>query len=271
MTEVTSPTSTPAIRTGEGMWSSVLLVNTALSTNGEPPNGSRPAEHEVDRRSRSRARRRSPAARFETRGLVAPDLEPAGAGSLIGRLLGLQALSCLARCRSAGGPEYGSLPASHSAISPGESVFGYGLTCSGPCSVPRAGLRSTCTACSTGRLAAGDVVDRDQHEPQHGARGRVLRQRARRRCAGTASRSCMRTGPASGMPAASAGSRRTASGGRALAAPPASARRSRASSTALTSRGSRSAVPGRFSVLRRTRRRGPARSSAASRTRDAVR
>ena len=43
-TDVTSPTSTPAIRTGEGMWISVLLVNTALSTNGldvpgtEPPN-----------------------------------------------------------------------------------------------------------------------------------------------------------------------------------------------------------------------------------------
>ena len=35
---------------------------------------------------------------------------------------------------SAAAPEYGSLPASHSAVSPGESVFGYGLTWSGPCS-----------------------------------------------------------------------------------------------------------------------------------------
>ena len=35
---------------------------------------------------------------------------------------------------SAAAPEYGSLPASHSAVSPGESVFGYGLTWSGPSS-----------------------------------------------------------------------------------------------------------------------------------------
>ena len=39
LTEVTSPTSTPAIRTGEGMCSSVSVVNTALSTNGEAANG----------------------------------------------------------------------------------------------------------------------------------------------------------------------------------------------------------------------------------------
>ena len=38
-TEVTWPTSTPAIRTGDGMCSWVSLVNTALSTNGEPANG----------------------------------------------------------------------------------------------------------------------------------------------------------------------------------------------------------------------------------------
>src|ERR1700740_2227455 len=39
VTDVTWPTSTPAIRTGDGMWSWVSLVNTALSTNGEPANG----------------------------------------------------------------------------------------------------------------------------------------------------------------------------------------------------------------------------------------
>ncbi len=42
LTDVTSPTSTPAIRTGEGMWSSVSVVNTALSTNGDPDNGVEP-------------------------------------------------------------------------------------------------------------------------------------------------------------------------------------------------------------------------------------
>ena len=42
VTLVTCPASTPAIRTGEGMCSSVLLVNTALSTNGDPENGTEP-------------------------------------------------------------------------------------------------------------------------------------------------------------------------------------------------------------------------------------
>ena len=41
-TDTTWPTSTPAIRTGEGMCSSVSDVNTALSTNGEPENGVEP-------------------------------------------------------------------------------------------------------------------------------------------------------------------------------------------------------------------------------------
>ena len=42
LTDVTSPTSTPAIRTGEGMCSCVCDVNTALSWNGVPENGSEP-------------------------------------------------------------------------------------------------------------------------------------------------------------------------------------------------------------------------------------
>ena len=42
LTDTTSPTSTPAIRTGEGMCSCVWVVNTALSTNGDPENGSAP-------------------------------------------------------------------------------------------------------------------------------------------------------------------------------------------------------------------------------------
>ena len=42
LTEVTSPTSTPAMRTGEGMWSWVCDVNTAFSWNGVPENGSAP-------------------------------------------------------------------------------------------------------------------------------------------------------------------------------------------------------------------------------------
>jgi hypothetical protein len=39
-TPVTSPTFTPAIRTGEGMCSSVLAVKVALSTNGLAVHGS---------------------------------------------------------------------------------------------------------------------------------------------------------------------------------------------------------------------------------------
>ncbi len=42
VTETTWPTSTPAMRTGDGMCSSVSVVNTALSTNGEPANGVEP-------------------------------------------------------------------------------------------------------------------------------------------------------------------------------------------------------------------------------------
>ena len=41
-TDVTWPTLTPAIRTGEGICSWVELVNTALSTNDDPENGSEP-------------------------------------------------------------------------------------------------------------------------------------------------------------------------------------------------------------------------------------
>ncbi len=41
-TPVTAPTSTPAIRTGELIANWVSVVNTALSTNGEPENGSVP-------------------------------------------------------------------------------------------------------------------------------------------------------------------------------------------------------------------------------------
>ena len=41
-TDVTSPTSTPAIRTGEGMCSCVSVVNTALSWYGVPANGEEP-------------------------------------------------------------------------------------------------------------------------------------------------------------------------------------------------------------------------------------
>ncbi len=41
-TEVTLPTLTPAIRTGEARCSWVWAVNIALRTNGEPPNGVEP-------------------------------------------------------------------------------------------------------------------------------------------------------------------------------------------------------------------------------------
>ncbi len=41
-TDVTSPTSTPAIRTGDGMWISVFEVNTALRTKGRFWNGTDP-------------------------------------------------------------------------------------------------------------------------------------------------------------------------------------------------------------------------------------
>ena len=71
-TEVTSPTSTPAIRTGEGMCSSVCVVNTALSTNGEAVNGDRAAEHQVARPRRSRRAAMMPAAKFEIPRPVAP-------------------------------------------------------------------------------------------------------------------------------------------------------------------------------------------------------
>ena len=42
LTDVTWPTSTPATRTGDGMCSSVSVVNTAFSWNGVPWNGSDP-------------------------------------------------------------------------------------------------------------------------------------------------------------------------------------------------------------------------------------
>ena len=42
LTEVTVPTSTPAIRTGEARCSSVWAVNVARSWKGEPLNGSDP-------------------------------------------------------------------------------------------------------------------------------------------------------------------------------------------------------------------------------------
>ena len=41
-TDTTWPTSTPAIRTGDGMCSCVWDVNIAFSTNGLPANGSEP-------------------------------------------------------------------------------------------------------------------------------------------------------------------------------------------------------------------------------------
>ena len=41
-TDTTCPTSTPAIRTGEGIWSSVSVVNSALSSNGALANGELP-------------------------------------------------------------------------------------------------------------------------------------------------------------------------------------------------------------------------------------
>ncbi len=42
LTEVTVPTLTPAIRTGEPRWSCVSTVNAARSVNGELRNGSEP-------------------------------------------------------------------------------------------------------------------------------------------------------------------------------------------------------------------------------------
>ncbi len=41
-TETTCPTSTPAIRTGDGMWRSVSVVNIPLSVNGGLANGEDP-------------------------------------------------------------------------------------------------------------------------------------------------------------------------------------------------------------------------------------
>ena len=128
-TEVTWPTSTPAIRTGEGMWSSVSVVNTALSTNGEPDHGVGPPNTRYTTATITKAAM-IPAAKFEIgdRRPVAPHFLLPVVVSVVSPTLpdGFPI--------AAAAPEYGSFPAAHSAVSPGESVFGYGLTWSGPCS-----------------------------------------------------------------------------------------------------------------------------------------
>ena len=124
---MTWPTSTPAIRTGEGMCSSVSVVNTALSTNGEPDHGVGPPNTRYTTATITSAAM-MPAAKFEIRGRWRLTSCSAVVVSVFSPTLpdGLPI--------AAAAPEYGSFPAAHSAVSPGESVFGYGLTWSGPCS-----------------------------------------------------------------------------------------------------------------------------------------
>ena len=66
-------------------------------------------------------------------------------------------------------PEYGSLPAEHSGVWPGESVFGYGLTWIGPCSSPARCRASVYGLLRRARLAARGVVDHHEVEAQRGA------------------------------------------------------------------------------------------------------
>ena len=137
----------------------------------------RPAEHQVDR-GRDHERGDDPGDEVRDPRALAPrllarrlPLVVASCRSRSGWSARSGDLGCRGRCRSsAAAPEYGSLPAAHSAGSAGRVGVRVRVDVQRPVLDRRIGLRRRVRTVRRHRLAAEDVVDRDQREPQRRAR-----------------------------------------------------------------------------------------------------